>query len=184
MTHVCRVCDEWQHIACTKICPAVNGLSARYATQGFWTGAVWFWRRGVMKEGSHEYLHSSWPHPTEQELVYAGRTLVLFWCSHWIPCSAISAYVVSCDRLDQVLQSALIAHLLSLVDYGCHCAGPTKARGSWNNDGGEVVGKHNCQDPPTRARRDEGTLVVTTTGTGLAAMGRLAASCRATSVGN
>jgi hypothetical protein len=47
----------------------------------------------------------------------------------WIPCSTIGTAIIARDRLDQLLQTALVAHLLALIDGGHVCIFGLKLRG-------------------------------------------------------
>lgn len=47
----------------------------------------------------------------------------------WIPCRTIGTAIIARDRLDQLLQTALIADLLALIDVGHVCDFGLRMRG-------------------------------------------------------
>lgn len=54
----------------------------------------------------------------------------------WIPGSTIGTAIIARDRLDQVLQAALVAHLLTLVDGGHVCVFGLRLRGPLGSKSG------------------------------------------------
>ena len=124
MRCACPACDVRRHIVYTRIYPTISSMVSILRCVDTYSLLV-----VAKKQNSHSSLPNLFHHVSTSTL-----PLWQLQCRTWVLCTTFGALVVSRHRLDQFLQSALVAHLLPLVHNIRHDQGrlhkPAQARNS------------------------------------------------------